>query len=250
MANEYYDGEGFGVESLLVEVSLTETLLRLEEHHWGLRVASLQMVDATLAWLMTRASVVSGRLKWQRSEYDRAKTGGYARQSGGYERLRYVKLPTGEDKINQKVLLAANIAKIASPDNTFANVVREQFLSVYPGGANRREMLENGRFCCGSCTAQFQRALRRVDPSLYLEYEDCFLRDLRAKREGGNRWRGYPFYYTILCLDDIGTDLAAEELAEVAQKVRPNLALRYTDESRLSRFRKGSLDRLAKYAKL
>lgn len=75
-----------------------------------------------------------------------------------------------------------------------------------------------GEFCCAKCSVAVWRhmaagGLREIDPQRWLEGG---LRSLQALREGGGRWRRYPFYYTLLALTEMDLPGARDELRYAA----------------------------------
>jgi hypothetical protein len=88
-----------------------------------------------------------------------------------------------------------------------------------------------------------------VDRERYEAQEPAFMEILRRDRADGHRWKQHPFYYTILALDELGTDAARQELHEVARHIRPSLLRRYQDAGdRPSRLRKLALETALTYA--
>jgi hypothetical protein len=58
----------------------------------------------------------------------------------------------------------------------------------------------------------YTSTLKLVDPERYVAQEGAFVEVLRRDRTAGLRWKQHPFYYTLLALDEIGTDATRKEL--------------------------------------
>jgi hypothetical protein len=171
-------------------------------------------------------------------------TGGYNTPSGEHVRVRHVKLPTGEGTWNFAVEYVRILLHWEDPAAEIVAQARASFLQVYPGSHPAP-----GRFCCGRCNALYQPTLHRADADRYAAQEQAFTETLRRDRAGGHRWVQHPFYYTLLALDDIGTDATQKELHEVARHIRPSRLRRYQDkEDRASRFRQAALKTALAYA--
>jgi hypothetical protein len=121
---------------------------------------------------------------------------------------------------------------------------RTSFLEEYPYPGARP-----GRFCCARCNAVYQPALKLVDPERYQAQEGAFIDELHRDRTKGMRWKQHPFYYTLLALDEIGTDAAREELRYVGHRMRPSVLKRYRGKKdRASRFRQLAIEKALQYA--
>ena len=115
---------------------------------------------------------------------------------------------------------------------------KDSFLNVYPGPYTRYADTKLGYFCCGSCNALYQKTLKFADPDLYTENEEAFMDNLQKNRTPRGRWRNYPFFYTILALDEIHTEPVEEELLNVAEHMKLSLLKRYQGNDRASKFRR------------
>lgn len=60
-----------------------------------------------------------------------------------------------------------------------------------------------GRYCCGTCTGSFWRNLTAGNLSDPEKHLNAGLRDLKEYRDGKGKWRSYPYYYTLLALEEI-----------------------------------------------
>jgi hypothetical protein len=243
MANVMYEGAEFAVHGLLVTESLYETLYRLEEARVDLRPYTSAQVHEALDWLKGRLGSEETRLTMRRTDFDRQRTGGYRAPAGDYVRARYLKLPTGEGTWNTPVQAIRLILHWEKHDTELAQRARASFLDVYP-----YPHAAPGRFCCGRCNAVYQPTLKLVDPERYADQEPAFIEALNRDRRGGSRWGQHPFYYTLLALDEIGTDATRDELRAMARRIGPSLLKRYSGkDDRSSRFRRLAIESTLKY---
>jgi hypothetical protein len=244
VATVMYAGTEFSSQDVLVESSLYETMYRLQEAHYGLRPHTPQQIRDALDWIESRQDPRARRLVFQQTDYDRQMTGGYRARSGEYVKVKYLKLPTGEGTWNTAVQSIRAILNWKGPTAEVVARAKASFLEVYP-----YPHATPGRFCCARCNAVYQPTLRLVDPERYDAQEPAFIAALRHDRASVHRWKQHPFYYTILALDEIGTDAARQELFDVGRHIRPALLRRYEGkEDRASRFRRLAIETALKYA--
>lgn len=128
---------------------------------------------------------------------------------------------------------------VAGDSDPDTHRVRAHLLDKYPGPRSDPELLARGYYCCPSCTVQYQLALHVADPDLHRSQEAAFLDALRGSRANRRRRHRYPFYYTVLVLDEIATPGAKEELHEVARLATrlPAAEVADTSADRKARFR-------------
>ncbi len=73
------------------------------------------------------------------------------------------------------------------------------------------------RFCgsgeCKHSSMAFVRYLTALGDDADLSKADQFVQELSKYRDGKGRWNGFPFYYTLLVLKELGTDIAKKERA-------------------------------------
>jgi hypothetical protein len=70
----------------------------------------------------------------------------------------------------------------------------------------------SGIYCCGTCSVSFWRHLQASgQPSDYHRLENG-LAELRRCRDGKGRWRRFPFYYTLLALEEMDLPAVEEEI--------------------------------------
>ena len=71
---------------------------------------------------------------------------------------------------------------------------------------------ESGRYCCSTCSVAVWRHLAAGGLGGAEELLAVGVRSLRGRRDGKGRWRGLPFWYTVLALHDMDLPAAGEEL--------------------------------------
>lgn len=80
----------------------------------------------------------------------------------------------------------------------------------------------NGMFCCAKCTTALMRNLSAGGLGDAEELLVSALGALRRARDG-ERWRRFPYYYTLLALSDIDLPAAKEELRFAAPAMERSL---------------------------
>jgi len=78
--------------------------------------------------------------------------------------------------------------------------------------------LASGIYCCGRCSVALWRhlaagGLETVGPERLLT---AGMKTLKSHRQGGGRWRRFPFYYTLLALSEIELPSALREMRYAA----------------------------------
>jgi hypothetical protein len=73
-----------------------------------------------------------------------------------------------------------------------------------------------GFYCCGTCTAAMWRHLSVGGLNRAKKRLGAGLKVLRRYRDGTGRWRRFPFYYTLLALNEMESNLADRELRYAA----------------------------------
>jgi hypothetical protein len=83
------------------------------------------------------------------------------------------------------------------------------------------------KFCpkgeCKSLTIAYMRYLAAGDSLQPDPRTNSFLAKLKDYRDGRGKWNGFPFYYTLLMLSEVGDPLAVQELqyaAPLCEKLR------------------------------
>jgi hypothetical protein len=74
----------------------------------------------------------------------------------------------------------------------------------------------SGTYCCGSCSVAYWRHLAAGGLDLQEKRLTNGLKHLRGRRDGKGRWQGFPFYYTLLALNEMELPGAVRELKYAA----------------------------------
>jgi hypothetical protein len=137
---------------------------------------------------------------------------------------RGVKLFTGE-----KILSRAAIGHIIGEEASRALILLDGNSTVAREALKRsnRGMLRalmsceapnmpRGFYCCGTCTAAMWRHLAVGGLDKSRKRLSAGMKTLRKYRDGTGRWRRFPFYYTLLALNEMKAWLADSELRYAA----------------------------------
>lgn len=101
----------------------------------------------------------------------------------------------------------------------------------------------DGIYCCGSCTVALWRHLTVGKLENSENYIDQGIKVLKKHRDGKGRWRRFPFYYTLLVLNELEDKYANEEI-HYASKACERLLKRKTKENNISQRRKVLLQKV------
>ncbi len=101
-----------------------------------------------------------------------------------------------------------------------------------------------GMYCCGICTASYWRhhavgGLVNNEQSLKKG-----LRELKKHRDGKGRWKRFPFYYTVLALNDIDLPAVKTEIKYIAPILEKYVKRQPNDDSIYHRRRFDLAERL------
>jgi len=194
---------------LLVPESLQETVYRLEEARLGFRKSSDSEVKEALDWVLGRQGLRgSYRNLFAPTEKD---------MSEGLQRL------TGEQYRRRGALTRHVLGEESLRAVILWN--RESHPSAAKALEGFREMMDShqdGFYCCYNCTPAFLRTLSVVNFGKSDEILDRGIGHIKRKRTPDGKWRGFPFYYTLLTLSGVDTSSAKAELkhgGKAAQKL-------------------------------
>lgn len=215
-------------EKILVQESLAETLWRLEEVRQGFRRKSVHHLQEALQWVLSRQGL-----------------------PGSYSNLF---LPTSQDLAGSVRLLTGErmLSDVGTRHVLGEEALRTTFvwkLRSSSAGAEAVKGFNNlleaggkdGWWCCHTCTPAFLRALAVVKPDDSDRILEKGLKRIKKARTHDGRWRGFPFYYTLLTLSEIETPSAKAELKH-ASKISQRLLKRYGKDDRISSFRRLALE--------
>jgi hypothetical protein len=227
------DSQGQGdpnleTEKVLVTESLQETLWRLEEVRQGFRRESAENVQEALKWVLARQGLQGSYLNlFTPTELDLTQG---------------LQLITGERKktkaatrhiLGEEALRTLSVWNLAG-EPAARKALKGLNLILDRGG-------KSGSYCCYTCTMAFLRTLAEVKPKGWDVILEKGLNRIRLARTPYGRWHGFPFYYTLLTLSEMNTPSAQAELKH-AGKTAEKLLKKYSDEARVSRFRRLGLE--------
>jgi hypothetical protein len=221
-------------KEILVSGSLQETLWRLEEVRYGFRAKSPAHVQEALEWVQSRQGL----------------EGSYCDlfMPTSQDLARGVTLPTGERMqtnagtrhvLGEEALRTLIVWKLGS-SRPVAEALRGFNRILERGG-------KTGRYCCYTCTISFLRTLAVTSIDDADRILEKGLSIIKKARTTDGKWRGFPFYYTLLCLSEIESSIARDEL-EHASQAAERLMKRYKKNDRISLFRKLALKSAAEAA--
>ena len=97
-------------------------------------------------------------------------------------------------------------------------------------------MLKEGTYCCATCSCALWRHLSAGGLENGERILAAGIRTLKSLRDGKGRWKRFPFYYTLLILNEIELPAARKEMQYSAQACE-RLLKRRTKNDRISRRR-------------
>lgn len=216
-------------QKVLVSESLQETLWRLEEARLADLKCSDPKMDEALRWVLGRQGLKgSYRGLFAPTEQDfsqgaRFLTGERIRSGAGTAHV-----------LSEETLRALCIWGLQDREETqralknFHNIVEDS--------------RSTGRYCCNTCTIALWRGVTATRFAGWEELIENGLIRLNQARTPEGRWRGYPFYYTLLTLAEIDSPTARREQRHAAKAVK-SLLRRNRGNDRVSRFRGLALKR-------
>ena len=204
---------------LLVSESLQETLYRLEEVRQGFRTGSDARVQEALDWVLGRQGLKGSYRKFfAPTEKD---------LSEGFQML------TGERYPGRKALTRHILGEEALRAVVLWN--RRSHPAAIKALDGFDEMMNSnagGYYCCYTCTSAYLRTLSVVNLSNCDEILEKGIGNIKKARASDGRWRGFPFYYTLLALSEMDVPSVKDELqfvGKTAQKLIKNTKTRMTE---------------------
>jgi len=230
-------GGCLGSERILVVESLAETLWRLEEVRLGFRLRVDAQVKEALKWVLSRQGLEgSYRNLFSPTENDvqgiRLLTGERIVPGAA---LRHI---LGEEAL--RTVVVWNLGSSPAVVEAVKSFYELLELGVKPAR-------ETGFYCCYRCTPAFLRTLAVVQPKGWKETLEKGIGNIGRSRTVDGRWRGFPYFYTLLLLSEVDMASAKAELRH-ASKVAEGLLKRYGNDDRTSRFRRLGLEAALKAA--
>lgn len=225
-------------EQVLVPESLQETLWRLEEMRRGFRSKSIRHVEEALQWVLSRQGLqgsycgLFAPTAKDLSEGLRLLTGESYPDRGAL--TRHV--------LGEEALRAAILWNLKS--SRAVHQALQGFHAMMERGGEKAAR-QTGFYCCPTCSIAFLRSLSVARPDNWDSILEKGISNIRTARTSDGRWRGFPFYYTLLTLSEMETSSADAELRH-ASNVAERLLNRYRNrDDRISRFRKLGLEATA-----
>jgi len=211
-------------KKILVPESLQETLWRLEEVRQGFRTKSAADVQEALQWVLSRQGLHGSYFNLfmptnqDLSQGVRLLTGERMLSNAGTRHI-----------LGEEALRTVIVWKLGS--SSAVKQALKGFNDLLKAGA------ESGRWCCYTCTTAFLRTLAVTKPDKWDRILEKGLSRIKKARTADGRWHGFPFYYTLLTLSEMGTSYARAELKH-ASRIAERLLKRYHNDNRTSRFRR------------
>jgi hypothetical protein len=112
----------------------------------------------------------------------------------------------GEEALHSLVLLNVHNTHVDKAKEVAINIIHDIVLQ------NEVEGKWCGFFCCGKCTVSYWRNL--IHESIPFSRPRLMkgLEDLKSLRDGNGRWKRFPFYYTLLAIGDMSSEMVKDEL--------------------------------------
>ncbi len=110
-------------------------------------------------------------------------------------------------------------------------------------GQKLSEHCTEGVYCCGNCTVALWRHLSVGGLEYSEDFIDLGIKALKKHRDGKGRWRRFPFYYTLLVLNELEDKYANEEI-HYASKLCERLLNRKTKKNNISQRRQVLLQKI------
>lgn len=100
-----------------------------------------------------------------------------------------------------------------------------------------------GFYCCGTCTAALWRHLAVGGLTHPMRRLDAGLKVLKKYRDGAGKWHRFPFYYTLLALNEIDKKQAIDEM-RYAAPVCEAILKRYKIKNKIATRRRMLLEKI------
>lgn len=107
---------------------------------------------------------------------------------------------------------------------------------------DKSERHVNGRYCCDTCSISLWRHLAAGGLREEEGVLEAGIESLVISRDGKGRWRSFPFYYTLLILNEVNPYLAKDELKYALPAIE-NAYKRLTGDDEIAKRRKILLER-------
>jgi hypothetical protein len=125
----------------------------------------------------------------------------------------------GEEACRALALLGVNTLEVRGALDR-ANTALEEWVDCAENGGPGA-----GTFCCGKCSVALWRNLLTHGPGMTQRRLAAGMKALKAARDGGGKWKRFPFHYTLLALGEIDSPLALAEIRYAAPVIERALKL-------------------------
>jgi len=221
-------------EVILVPESLQETLYRLEEARLGFRPKSTVHIEQALQWVLSRQGL-KGSYRGLFAPTEKDSSEGLQLITGERYPRRHAltRHILGEEALRATTLWGLGSSPVVAR-------ALEGFQAMLELG--ERPAKETGFYCCYTCTMPFLRTLSVVKPENWDETLERGIENIKQARTTDGRWRGFPFYYTLLMLSELDTSAAEAELKHAGRICEKLLHRQGNKEDRASQFRRLGLE--------
>jgi hypothetical protein len=125
----------------------------------------------------------------------------------------------GEESCRALAMLGVNTLDVRGALDR-ANTALEEWVDCAENGGPGA-----GTFCCGKCSVALWRNLLTHGPGTAGRRLAAGMKALKAGRDGGGKWKRFPFHYTLLALGEIDSPLALAEIRYAAPVIERALKL-------------------------
>jgi hypothetical protein len=89
-----------------------------------------------------------------------------------------------------------------------------------------------GMYCCKSCSCGLWLNLSSGGLNKDTQFLIAGMDYLRQHRDGEGKWKGFPYFYALYVLHEIGLDIAKEEMKYTARSIESRLRKKRTHENK------------------
>jgi hypothetical protein len=214
-------------KKILVSDSLQETLWRLEEVRKGFRKKSDMHVKEALEWVLSRQGLEGSYCNLFLPTSPDLAQGAHLPTGERIKTNAATRHILGEEALRTLIVWNLESSKPVKEATKGFNQIIER------GG-------KNGSYCCYNCTIAFLRTLAVTKINARDKILEKGLDKIKKAQSSDGRWRGFPFYYTLLFLSELDSLEAKNELKH-AKKSAERLLKHYSGSDRTSLFRRLTL---------
>jgi len=196
---------------LIKRTSLSQTVDAVNEAHFDGRALAATERGAAATWIAARQGLPRS----------------YAGTFAGFpaERSTGIVLFTGEritsasarHILGEEASRSLRLLRVRDGRVTRAiEAADEGMMQCLERAADRQRTTNPGLFCCGKCTVGLWRNILAGGLDRREERLQRGAQHLQSVRDGGNGWRKFPFWYTVLALSEMQSGPAKAELEYAA----------------------------------